>query len=285
MKTPIAVLLLTLATSLTFLGLSPRAVSAQTAEDLVANALAARGGVEKMKAIRSQRVSGNISFGPGADGPFTVEFARPGKMHMDISIAGQTIVRVYDGQSAGWVINPFVTNKDVQPMGADDLRNISDESDFDGPLLDYQSKGNHIELAGKDQVDGKPVNLLKLTNKNGDARTYYFDASTNLLLKWVGKRKAENQELDVETFFRDYREVNGLKFAFEVDSDTPGTQLMQKITIQKIELDPDIDPLRFGKPPLPAPAAEAAPAAAPEPSPTPTPAPTPTPPPSTPPKP
>lgn len=285
MKTPIAVLLLTLATSLTFLGLSPRAVSAQTAEDLVANALAARGGVEKMKAIRSQRVSGNISFGPGADGPFTVEFARPGKMHMDISIAGQTIVRVYDGQSAGWVINPFVTNKDVQPMGADDLRNISDESDFDGPLLDYQSKGNHIELAGKDQVDGKPVNLLKLTNKNGDARTYFFDASTNLLLKWVGKRKAENQELDVETFFRDYREVNGLKFAFEVDSDTPGTQLMQKITIRKIELDPDIDPLRFGKPQLPAPAAEAAPAAAPEPSPTPTPAPTPTPPPSAPPKP
>jgi outer membrane lipoprotein-sorting protein len=285
MKTPIAVLLLTLATSLTFLGLLPQAVSAQTAEDLVASALAARGGVEKMKAIRSQRVSGNISFGPGADGPFTVEFARPGKMHMDISIAGQTIVRVYDGQSVGWVINPFAPNKDVQPMGADDLHNISDESDFDGPLLDYQSKGNHIELAGQDQVDGKPVNLLKLTNKNGDARTYFFDASTNLLLKWVGKRKVENQELDVETFFRDYREVNGLKFAFEVDSDTPGTQLMQKITIEKIELDTDIDPLRFGKPQLPAPAAEVPPAAAPEPSPTPTPAPTPTPPPSAPPKP
>jgi hypothetical protein len=287
MKTPITVLLLTLATSPTLLGLRPQAVSTQTAEDLVASALAARGGVEKMKAIRSQRVSGNISFGPGADGPFTVEFARPGKMHMDISIAGQTIVRVYDGQSAGWVINPFAPNKDVQPMGADDLRNISDESDFDGPLLDYQSKGNHIELAGQDQVDGKPVNLLKLTNKNGEARTYFFDAATNLLLKWVGKRKVENQELDVETFFRDYREVNGLKFAFEVDSDTPGTQLMQKITVEKIELDTEIDPLRFGKPQLPAPAAEAAPAAAPEPSPTPTTAPTPAPapPPSAPPKP
>jgi outer membrane lipoprotein-sorting protein len=242
---------------------TPRS-SAQSAEELVAKVLEARGGAEKIKAIHSQKVVGKISFGPSAEGPFTVEFERPGKMHMEMSVAGQSIVRVYDGKSAGWVINPFSPNKDVQPMSAEELSGIADESDFDGPLLDYQSKGNHIELVGKDEVEGKQVYRLKLTNKNGEARTYFFDASTYLLTKWEGQRKAEDQVLLVETFFRDYRTVNGLKFAFEIDSDSPGMAQQQKITIDKIEINPAINEARFGKPPAPAPPADAS-AAAPDP--------------------
>jgi outer membrane lipoprotein-sorting protein len=291
MKTSITRTRRTFAVYVAILGLLPVAAVAQTADDLVAKVLAARGGAEKIKGVRSQRVSGTISFGPGAEGPFTVEFVRPGKMHMDITIDGQTVVRVYDGKSAGWVINPFARdhNKDVQPMDGQDLENIADESDFDGPLVDYQSKGNHIELAGLDQVDGKPVNLLKLTNRNGDVRTYSFDATNNLPVKWQGKRRVDNQELDVVTFFSDYRDVDGLKFAFEVDSDTPGTALMQKITIVKIELNADIDAQRFGKPQPVAPAPETArpaeepPAPAPEQPPSTPPAPSPSPSPSTPP--
>lgn len=224
---------------------------AQSADELVGKVLAARGGVDKLKAIKTQRVSGQISFGPGAEGPFVVEFMRPEKMHMEITVAGQTIVRVYDGKN-GWVINPFAPNKDVQPMEAGEVRNISDEADFDGPLMDYQSKGNRLELLGKDEVNGKAVNRLKLTNKNGDARTYFFDASTNLLVKWEGTRKLVGQEIPVETFFSDYREVNGIKFAFEIDSDSPGSDQQQKIAIDKIETNPQIDGGRFVKPTSPA---------------------------------
>jgi hypothetical protein len=231
--------------------LAPR-TAAQTVDDLVSKALAARGGADKLKAVHRQRVTGKISFGPDAEGPFVVEFERPLKMHMEITVAGQTIVRVYDGKSAGWMVNPFAPDKDAQPMEAEDLRNISDEADFDGPLLDYQAKGNHLELAGRDQISGKPVIKLKLTNKNGDVRMYFFDASTYLLVKWEGTRKAENQEIPVETLFSDYRDVHGIKFAFEIDSDSPGRAQKQQITIEKIELDPAIDEGRFAKPPAPA---------------------------------
>jgi outer membrane lipoprotein-sorting protein len=230
---------------------APPRAAAQTTDEILAKVFAARGGIDKIKAIQRQRVTGRISFGPGIEGPFIVEFARPGKMHMEIVVNGQTIVRVYDGKS-GWVLNPLAPNKDVQPMGADDLRNISDEADFDGPLIDYQSKGNHVELAGKDEVDGKQTYKLQLTNKNGDVRTYFFDASTFLPIKWQGKRTAENQEISIETFFSDYREVNGLKFAFEIDSDSPGSAQQQKITIDKIEIDPQLGGATFAKPVAPA---------------------------------
>jgi hypothetical protein len=54
--------------------------------------------------------------------------------------------------------------------------------------------------------------------------------------------------------FRDYREVDGLLFAYEIDSDAPGTEQSQKIIADKIEVDPKIDESRFGRPvPPPAP--------------------------------
>ncbi len=253
--------LLAALTLLQFAAIAPRA-AAQTADEIIAKVLAARGGADKIKAIRRERVTGKISFGPGAEGPFSVEFSRPLKMHMEINVNGQTVVRVYDGKSGAWVLNPFAPNKDVQPMTADDLRTIGDEADFDGPLLDYQSKGHHVELLGKVEVDGKSAYKLQLTNKNGDVRAYFFDASTFLLIKWEGKRIIENQEIPVETFFSDYRDVNGLKFAFEIDSDSPGTVQQQKITIEKIEIDPQIDEARFTKP-VPAAPAAAEPSSAP----------------------
>jgi outer membrane lipoprotein-sorting protein len=235
---------------------------AQSADELVAKVLAARGGPEKLRAIQSQRVSGKISFGPSAEGPFMVQFERPLKMHMEITVGGQTLVRVYDGKSAGWIINPFAPDKGVHPMDDVDLRTITDEADFDGPLLDYPSKGNKVEFAGKDEVDGKPVVKLKLTSKTGDVRTYIFDASTYLLVKWEGQRPIENQQVPIETVFSDYRDVHGVKFAFEIDSSSPGSNAQQKITIEKIEINPQLDPALFAKPPSPPSASIAKPSAA-----------------------
>ena len=241
-----------------FLPVTTSAQTTETAEEIVAKALAARGGVARIKAVQSQRIEGTISFGTGDEGPFFVELKRPGKMHMEMTIEGKTIIRVYDGKSSGWIINPFAKETGVQSMTPEDLRNISDESDFDGPLVDYQAKGSTISFAGKvsligpPDIAGTPVLDIKLTKKDGDVRHYLFDASTYMLLKWEGTRKEGEKEIPVESFFRDYRDVDGLKFAFEIDSDTPGTQQSQQLLIKKITLNPQIDDSQFAKPAPPA---------------------------------
>ncbi len=236
----------------------PVTVAAQTADEIVSKVLVARGGTSKIKAVRSQRITGTIDFGGGVEGPFVVELERPGKMHIEVTIQGQTLVRSYDGKSTGWIINPFSTSKSVEPMSAEDISNIADESDFDGPLVDYKEKGNRIELAGKEDVEGKPAYRLKLTSKKGETRSYLFDAASYHLVKWEGTRKVGDKEVQWESLFRDYREVNGLQFAFEIDSDAPGTEQSQKIIAEKIEVDPQLDESRFGKPPAPAPPADPA---------------------------
>lgn len=230
-----------------------QSVPEQNADEILAKVFAARGGLDKIRAIKSQRVSGRISFGGEAEGPFVVELKRPLKMHMELTVQDKTLVRVYDGKSHGWANNPFAGKMNPEAMNDDELRNISEESDFDGPLVNYKSKGNQVELVGKDKMDGKDVWRLKLTTKDGEVRYYVFDAQSFTLLKWEGKRNFNGQEFPVESFFLDYRDVEGVKFAFEIDSGTSASDINQKIMIDKIELNPNCEDSRFARPPAPEP--------------------------------
>ena len=229
-------------------------LSAQSVDDIISSYIAARGGLDKIKSVKTERVSGMISFGPDADGPFIVERMRPLKLHMEITINGQTLIRVYDGKAAGWVYNPFTPNPAVVPMSQYDLTNIFDEADFDGPFVDYKDKGNKIEFVDKQQILGKSAYKLKLTNKTGDVSFFYFDATNSLLLKWEGTRKINEKDVPWESFFHDFREVNGLKYPFLIESDAPGTDQTQRITAEKIEVNIPLEDSRFGKPNPPAPA-------------------------------
>jgi len=228
-------------------------VTAQTADEIISKYIAARGGIEKIKAIKSERITGTVSFGPDAEGPFIIERQRPLKMYMQFSINGLTLIRTYDGKSSGWIYNPISPNPSVQPMSETELRNINDDVDFDGPFVDYKSKGNQIDLVDKEEVLGVSAYKLKLTNKSGDVSYFYFDASLNLPIKWEGERRIENQVFPWESFFHDFREVNGLKYPFLIESDSPGSDQHQRIMADKIELNVPIDAGRFGKPNPPAP--------------------------------
>ena len=234
----------------------PLLAAAQTADEIVKKALDARGGADKIRAVQSERITGHLSSAQGVEGVFVLELKRPYKMHTEVSIEGQKIIRVYDGKSAGWTVNPFAENKDLQPMSAEDLKGITDESDMDGPLVDYKSKGHSIELAGKEDLDGKPVYRLKLTTKNGDVRSYLIDASSFLTTKWVALRKIGDKDFPWESSLSDYRDVQGLKYPFKIEQGSPGTDFKQTLTTEKIEIDPPLDESRFAKPPNPAPPAD-----------------------------
>jgi outer membrane lipoprotein-sorting protein len=238
---------------ITLLCFLPRIASAQTADEIIKKTIEARGGADKIRAVQSERITGHVSAPQGIEGTFVVELKRPNRMHTEISIEGQKVIRVYDGKSAGWVINPFMENKGVQPMSEEDLKGIADESDMDGPLVDYKSKGHQIELVGKEDLDGKPVYRLKLTTKSGDVRSYFIDAATFLTTKWVGIRKIGGNDLPWESSLSDYRDVQGLKYPFQIQQGSPGTDFMQSLATEKIEINPPLEDSRFAKPAAPEP--------------------------------
>jgi hypothetical protein len=232
---------------------------AQTAGEIIAKHLAARGGLEKIKAVQTERVSGHISFGVGTEGPFIVESKRPMKMHMEIVLQGKSLVRGFDGKT-GWQINPFAPQTGPQPMTAEDSANIAKEADFDGPMVDSQAKGVHIELAGKEDVDGKPAWKIKVTLSDGTVDYYFIDQASYLVTQWQGERTAQGKPVTYISKFSDFRKVGALTFPFAVESTSAGSDVKQQITTDKIELDVPLGDSLFIMPaPTPAPTTPAAP--------------------------
>lgn len=234
-----------------FFCLLPLRLHAQTADDIVKKMVEARGGIDKIKAVQSERITGRIAFPQGFEGALILELRRPHKLYSEVTVQGHKILRAYDGKSAGWVVDPFGENKDVQPMPEEELKGMPDEADPDGPMVEYKSKGSQIEFAGKEDLDGKAVYHLKITDRHGEVRSYFLDASTFLTVKWTGLRKIDNQMLPWECTLSDYREIGGLKFPFKIEQGSPGTEFRQTLMIERVELNPSIVELHFAKPVLP----------------------------------
>ncbi len=222
-------------------------LSAQTVDEIIARHIAAQGGLAKLKAIQSIRMTGNFETG-GMQAGFTQVFKRPMKMRLDLSVQGLTMTQAYDGQR-GWQIVPFTGKKDPEPMTGDELKNAQEQADIDGPLVDYKSKGNTVELIGKEKVADKESYHLKVTLKNGSERDLYLDATTFLGLKTSAKTTMRGTEVELESMLDDYRDVNGLKFPFSIEQHQIGGEgPSQKITFTKIELDPPLQDSIFKMP-------------------------------------
>lgn len=230
--------------------LSSPLLHAQTVDEIITKSIDARGGIRKLKAVQSVRMTGRISFGPDLDGTLLVEMKRPGKLREEVTLGNKTMLRTTNGKE-GWVINQFEEDPGPKLVPVSELANMLQKADFDRPLVDYKEKGNKIELAGRDKVEDKDAFKLKVTLKDGQIRYDYIGTSSYLELKWEGRVKKDDEDFQAESFFRDYRSVQGVMYPFEIDSDSPGSESRQQIIFEKIEINPALDDARFEKPSLP----------------------------------
>lgn len=238
---------------------APAAAAKQpTVDELIARNLEAHGGLGKMKAVQSVRMTGKMTMGQGMEAPMTLELKRPKNMRMEFTFQGMTGIQAYDGKD-GWQVMPFMGSKDPEPMSTEDLQEAEEQADMDGPLVDYKAKGYKVELLGKDKIEGSDAWKLKVTMKTGE-RVIYLDADTMLEIKTEGKRTVRGSEMEFETSLGDYREVGGLLFPFSIEVGAKGHPEKQNIVVDKVELNPALDASRYK---MPAVAKATAPAAAP----------------------
>jgi outer membrane lipoprotein-sorting protein len=226
-------------------------VAAATVEEVIARNLEARGGRDAITAVRSARISGTMRMGaPAADAmeiAFTLEFKRPERVRMEFSTQGMTTIQAYDGE-VGWSVMPFLGTPEPQEMSGDELKNITDQADFDGPLVDFKKKGHTVELVGEDEVDGTAVFKLKVTKANGDVVNFFLDRESFIELKSDTKRIVQGTEIEVTTLFKDYQKTDGLLFAHTIEMGFPGSPQGQVITLETIELGVDLADDRFTMP-------------------------------------
>jgi hypothetical protein len=221
--------------------------TAQTAEEIVAKYIKTVGGPEKIQAVKTLRRSGKFTGGGGFEAAILEENKRANMVRQEFSLQGLTAVNAYDGKS-GWKIEPWQGKKDPEPLGEEEMKQILEDSDFDGPLVNYEQKGNKVEFVGMEPVEGTDAFELKLTLANGDVRYYYMDTDYYVPIKIDTKRMIRGAEREYETSLGDYKEVAGWYLPYSVEVNVKGSQNRQKVTYDKIEANLPIDDSRFHMP-------------------------------------
>jgi len=259
---------------------------AMTAEQIVERNIAARGGLEAWHRVKSMSMMGKIdagkqrsdggrvamlsspraraemkaeltkaAFGKGGQVatekviqlPFQMDLKRPLKSRLEISFQGDAAVQVYDG-SHGWKLRPFIGRHEVEPYSESEARTAAQQQELDGPLVDYVAKGTQVAFEGTERVDGHNAYRLKLTLKGGEVRHLWIDAQTFLDAKIDGaQRHFDGKMRPVATYFHDYRTVDGVKIPYLLETRVEGVRDAEKITIEKVVLNPSLDDSRFAK--------------------------------------
>jgi hypothetical protein len=194
---------------------------AQTADALVAQNLAARGGAVAFDAIEAVKFDGTVIF----PGDFQLKYeevrTKAGDVRVDMALQGLTLVQGWDGKS-GWRVNPFEGRKDAERMSDDEARSLADTGSIRGPLQRAAAQGSTVIYLGREDFDGTNTYKLKVVEKDGDEFVYLLDPDTMLEVKMVETRKIRGAPQVFEYEFGDYEKVAGVYFPMSVESWTPG---------------------------------------------------------------
>jgi hypothetical protein len=220
---------------------------AQTADDIIAHYLKTLGGADKVAAIKTIRRTGKYTGGGGFEAPIAQQNKRPNKVREEFTMQGLTGINAFDG-STGWKIEPWDGKKDAEALGEEEMIDIQDDADIDGPLVNYQQKGNKVEYAGTDSVEGTDTYKLRVTSPNGEVRTYYMDQDSYVPIKVDLRRIVRGAEREYELWPGDYKQSGGVYFPYSLEINTKRSQFRQKYNYDKIETNVPLDDAMFVKP-------------------------------------
>jgi hypothetical protein len=260
-----------------------------SATEVLAKNVAARGGLQSWKSVQTMSMEGKMAAGgnqratvavPGRGAgvvaprpaqevelPFLMELKRSRKSRIELKFNGQTAIQVYDGAN-GWKLRPYLNRLQVENYTPDELKLASTQADLDGPLVDAATNGARVEMESLEKVEGRDTYKLKLTQQNGTSTHVWIDAQTFLEAKIEGQpRRLDGTMHAVEVYYRDYRAVSGLQVPFVLETRVvtaapvaKGTKVSgptyspEKITIEKVVVNPKLDDSLFSKPSIPGPA-------------------------------
>ncbi len=178
-----------------------------TAQGVIDDYIAAIGGKDALSKIKTVKTTADMS-AMGQNMDVTTYQDMSGKFAMNMTTQGMTVVdQKYDGEKM-----------EMSQMGQKQMitegPQLEDakESAMIAPQLNYGDEGYVLDLKGSEDMDGKNVYKIVVTNPSGKKVTQYYDSATSLLVKNVSTMGEQTitQEMD------DYREVSGVKFPYSM---------------------------------------------------------------------
>jgi len=228
-----------------------QAPAAPTADEIVAKYVEKIGGIQKIEAVKTLKRTGKFRGGGGFEAKYVQLNKRPDLVREELTYQAMTGINAWDGKT-GWKIDPFQGKKDSEPLGEDELKDIIEDGVFDSQLVHYREKGNTVEFAGTEPVEGSDTWKLKVTLKNGDVSNYYIDTEDFVPIKIEYKRMIRGAELELFVLPGDYKAVEGWYIPHSYEQGRRGSNQRSSIVFEKIEANVPMDDSLFAKPAGPA---------------------------------
>lgn len=227
---------------------SPSQPSVDKVDEIVAAHLAARGGKDRIQALRSVRETGTVTASDGRVARVVREIQRPGLFRLEFSYQGTTSVFANDGK-AGWQIAPLQGQFEPQAMPPEaDAAGGADQRDIEGPLVDWRKKGHVVELVGRESIAGAQVDKLRVVLRGGVVRHDYVDVASHMVVRSDVSRLVRGHRTELQNTFSDFRKVSGIVFPHLIEIRVKDRPQVLKIVVERIELDPELDPANFQMP-------------------------------------
>lgn len=211
---------------------------AQTADEIIAKYITAIGGADKWTKVQSIKIEGQVEV-QGVTIPYTMQGIQMKGMRVDAEFQGNKIIDIVTPEK-GWSQNPLAGKASLDPISDDELKTKVDDLDLQDAFIDYKTKGSSVEFLGKEEEDGNEYYKIKLTSKNNNEKTYFFDPQTSLVYKVESMVKQQGQDVKSSVKYLDYQTTDfGIKIAFKQD------QGMMVMVTKKVTVNAPVDEAIF----------------------------------------
>ena len=218
------------------------------ARQLLDRVVAAKGGVERLRAVKSLVVTTRArALGPNAptDTADTVTYIEyPNRVRVESKIRGTEVVQVYDGTRA-WVRDPNGTH-DVPERGVRDFQNGLRRDTINVLLAALDGRVRVRRLPDVKDDAGVVRPALEFSGADLEPMVMYVDPATGLVSKQTYVAGGMGQPL-VEENFTDYREVNGVQITYAATVRVGGQPALER-TVTDVKVGGPLDPSLFKRP-------------------------------------
>ena len=181
-------------------------------------------GGKSVTRVKSTLMTGSVKANDGTTGRFSLQTSSPNNLRLDLEISGSKVTECYNGKSA-WRLD----GRGLRTLLGDEAKRLRLESLLSNSRLNDLGRNRIVpQLAARSTVDGREANAIDFI-KDGVRVKLYFDASSNLPVK----RERETTDGVEETFYGDYRAIDGVMEPFSIRIKKGASELL--VSIDRVE--------------------------------------------------
>jgi len=194
-------------------------------------------GAKAAARLRSTFMTGSVKTADGSSGRFNYQISSPTNLRTDLEIGNSKISECYNGKSA-WRLD----SRGLRTLLGDEAKRLRLEALLSNSRLsDLQRNRIVPQKAGQTVIEGKQASGIEFV-KDAAKVKLFFDTSSNLLIK----RERETSEGIEETFYGDYRSVDGVMEPYSLRIKRANDEIL--ISIDRVEHNRNVELTAFRYP-------------------------------------